>query len=289
MTFRDFVPPILIKILSRIRSGVSPSKNNSASSLPENWEEILKENETLKNIHQGKRCFILATGSSIANHDLKPLKDEICIGLNEFFLHEDYKIIKPKYVVFSGFGIHNVPSEKQLAWYKSYGDTIKGISVPLINICDYKYIFKNNFLPNAGTKFMRYDLNYETLPVIGIDATKKMYASQGVGAMAIQNAIYMGFKEIILVGFDHDWLLRMFDKKPTHFYNHNNSIIYKGLREVDVFSVQYQLDSLSKLFMNYIHIKKYADEKGIQILNATEGGMLDVFPRTNFEALFEKK
>jgi hypothetical protein len=286
MTFRDFVPPIFIHLFNEVKRKIIPKKHNP--NLPKNWEEILKKNSTLKNFHHGKRCYILATGSSIKNMDLKPLNNEISMGLNEFFLHDDYKEIKPEYVVFSGFGIHNVPKEKQAAWYKSYGDTISGISTPLINICDYNYIKKNNFLSTTDVKFFKYGLKFDWIEDYGIDATKNLYECQGVGAMALQCALYMGFKEIILVGFDHDWILRMFDTKPTHFYNHDKSIIYKGLREVDPFSAQYQFDSMSKLFLNYIAIKKHADNNGILIMNATEGGMLDVFPRVDFKSLFKK-
>ena len=285
----DFVPPIAFKILrSKSKEAVYTKVDNNGNLVPEKLSNILNKNESLKNSHSGKRCFIIGTGSSIKSQNLKLLKNDISMGLNEFFLHPDYNEIKPKYVVFSGFGIHNVPAEKQILWYQDYEKRIAGISTPIINICDYNYISKNKLLTKSGIKFMRYENNFDVILEEGIDATKNMYASQGVGAMAIQNAIYIGFKEIVLVGFDHDWLLRMFDSKPTHFYDHNTSIIYKGHREVEGITLQYQLQSLSKLFLNYIQLKKYADKKGVTILNATEGGMLDVFPLVDFESLFKK-
>lgn len=288
LKLKDFIPPILIKILTykKKTTPVYFNVDSSGKEISIGINEILKENESLKNIHQGKRCFIVGAGSSIKKQNLKLLKNEITFGLNEFFLHPDYKEIKPKYLIFSGFGIHNVPVEKQLLWYKNYEDKIAGISTPIINVCDHNFISKNKLLSKIDKKFIQYESNLETLSGNGIDATKSLYACQGVGAMAIQVAMYMGFKEIILLGFDHDWLLRMFDNKPTHFYDHNNSIIYKGHSEVKGMSVLYQLDSLSKLFMNYTYLKNYADDTTITVANATEGGMLDVFPLVKYESLF---
>jgi hypothetical protein len=285
ISVKDFIPPVFLKLLRS--SGVSEyyiDKSGNRLHLP----EILGKNEVLKNIHQGKRCFIVGTGSSIKKQNLKLLKNEFCIGLNEFFLHDDYSEIKPQYTVFSGFGIHNVPTEKHLSWYQNYEQTITGISQPLINICDYSFIQKNSLLKKSDVKFMHFQNGFEKLEQNGIDATQTLYASSSVSVMALQLALYMGFKEIFLVGFDHDWLLRMFDKQPTHFYNHDKSIIYKGHNEVEGISVLSELKSNVNLFSNYTFLKEYADKHNVAVYNATEGGMLDVFPRVKFESTFEK-
>ena len=36
----------------------------------------------------------------------------------------------------------------------------------------------------------------------------------------------------------------------------------------------------------YEEAKRYGDEHGIQIFNATRGGMLEVFPRVNLDSIF---
>lgn len=286
ISVKDFIPPVILKLWPS-RSKPQLYTNTKGENI--SADSILVQNKELKDKYKGKRCFIVGAGGSIKMQDLKVLKNEVVFGLNEFFLHPDYKEIAPKYLVFSGFGIHNVPTEKQILWYQDYEKRIEGISTPLINICDYNYLAKNGLLMRSGVKFMRYENNYDLIMEQGIDAAGNLYASQGVGAMAIQIAVYMGFSEIVLLGYDHDWLLRMFDNQPTHFFDHNSSIIYKGHREVEGITVLYQLQSMTKLFSNYVQIKKYTDSKHINILNATAGGMLDVFPRVQFETLFENK
>jgi hypothetical protein len=285
MKIKDFVPPIIGKGINTVRSLIGSLLNYKNES---EYRAILSKNRNLKDKHLGQRCFILATGSSIAKMNLKPLIGEICIGLNEFHLHPDYNLIKPRYMVFSGFGIHTVDPDRHEKWYKHYCEITHSVSIPLINICDYKFISTRDLLLHNEKYFFQLGLSYNRLPHLGIDATSKLYASQGVGAMAIQMALYMGFSEIILVGFDHDWLLRMFDLNPTHFYDHNKSVIYKGHNEVESTTVSYQAMSLIKLFANYEALNSYAASQGITICNATLGGMLDVFPRVEFNDVVAK-
>jgi hypothetical protein len=285
MNIWDFIPPIMLDGIRRFRSAVF---SNPDPNLPSDYKNILSRNSELKSKHVGQRCFILATGSSIAKMDLRSLAGEFCIGLNEFHLHPDYEIIRPKYLVFSGFGIHNVEAERHEKWYANYGEITRAISIPLINICDYQLISNLGLLKENEKYFFHLSKTFTELATSEIDATGNLFRSQGVGAMAIQLAIYMGFREIVLVGFDHDWLLRMFDNAPTHFYEHNKSIIYKGHNEVADTSVVYQATSLIKLFENYSALNSYAKENKIDIVNATVGGMLDVFPRGNFNELVDK-
>lgn len=47
---------------------------------------------------------------------------------------------------------------------------------------------------------------------------------------------------------------------------------------------EYELELNQKVYMNS---RKYAEEKGIQIYNATRGGKLEIFNRVNLDELFE--
>ena len=60
---------------------------------------LCKKNSKFKDIHNGERCFILATGPSIKTQNLRPLKNELCISVSQFYLHKDIQIISPKYYV----------------------------------------------------------------------------------------------------------------------------------------------------------------------------------------------
>ena len=56
-------------------------------------------NDRFKNKHSNDRCFIVGTGPSIKNQDLKLLENETVIGVSGLFQHKDIHIINPRYYV----------------------------------------------------------------------------------------------------------------------------------------------------------------------------------------------
>jgi len=109
-----------------------------------------------------------------------------------------------------------------------------------------------------------------------------MPAPQSVSIMALYAAIYMGFGEIVLLGCDHDWILhldesRHFYDEKQHALNRNGYSEWFGAR----------LDDYCKDYVNlwaqYRTLGKLAADRGVRILNATNGGLLDVFPRVQLQ------
>ena len=49
--------------------------------------ELIKKNQTIKNIHAGERCFIIGSGPSLKKLDLTHLKDDYFIGVNAVYLN----------------------------------------------------------------------------------------------------------------------------------------------------------------------------------------------------------
>ena len=50
-------------------------------------EDLLQKNRMLRDLHAGKRCFIVGNGPSIKAQDLTPLRDEVTIVVSSFFRH----------------------------------------------------------------------------------------------------------------------------------------------------------------------------------------------------------
>ena len=112
---------------------------------------------------------------------------------------------------------------------------------------------------------------------------KYVVNSKTVVFTAIQFAVYMGMKEIYLMGVDH------------HFHTSINSQgeIVVDPTAKDYFSDDYNRDRENLYIPNtdlstltYVAAKEYADTHGIEIYNATRGGKLEVFPRVDFDFLF---
>ena len=77
---KSLIPPLLWDKLQYIRSYKHFLK----------YKNLVAKNIELKDIHKGKRCFILGSGPSIKKENLKPLKNEIVFALNNFYVHEDF-------------------------------------------------------------------------------------------------------------------------------------------------------------------------------------------------------
>jgi hypothetical protein len=117
------------------------------------------------------------------------------------------------------------------------------------------------------------------------DLTDIVPSFAGVSAFALSQAIYMGCNPIYLLGFDHDYLAnRSVDR---HFYA-GGTISGHALNNIplsDRISYDEEMRANLALWKNYRDLKNIAEKKGIQILNATNGGYLDVFPRVSFDEI----
>lgn len=277
---RSLTPPFLWKAVVELKDFA-----NSLSSTAVEKKQLLKKNSRLKNIHSGKRIFILGTGPSIREQNLLPLKNEICIGLNEFYLHPDLNVINPEYMIFSGFSLHPDIAQKAVEWYKNYEQNISKNSVLILNSDDKPILEKHNLLAESEKYFMSYSKPYDCLDNYGFCPDKFSYHSQNVAIMGLQLAIYMGASEIYLLGCDHDWILTALENRQNHFYDDKQSVIYKNQVADSKRSIFNDLlRPYYIMFQQYQIIKNYVEKIGqCKIYNASKRTLLDVFEKKNFE------
>ena len=65
--------------------------------IPIEYCDLIKKNAKFHNIHQGEKVFIIGNGPSIKDTDLTKIKDARKMVVSNFYLHKDYKIVKPDY------------------------------------------------------------------------------------------------------------------------------------------------------------------------------------------------
>lgn len=211
-----------------------------------------------KNKHKGKRCFIIATGPSLRKSDLDLLLShkELCFGVNRIFnMHETkwkpdyYMALDDKFIL---------EYEDQI---KSYDVENKFIEMNFHNI-EARSIYPIHVVTNSI---------FDDLPEFSEKMEWGVYGATTVTYGCIQMAVYMGFKEIYLLGVDCNYLA-----------NSKNNYFFEESKEDNM---NHQED---KMVMAYRAAKEYADRHGIKIYNATRGGMLEVFERVKFDSLFEE-
>ncbi len=247
-----------------------------------NISDMLKKNLELKDIHKGKRCFILGNGPSTDNQDLLFLENEIKIVVNDIYKHEKIKEINPNYWVCV-----------DPVYFKEKGEEHLN---PLINAVEKKEIHVKIFFPINYGKHQIPRTDFLNLHYLKLDGSRTidedinfaqeipMYA-QNVILVAMMLAFHLGANPIYLLGCDHTWWkFSREDYKDSSVINHS----YKN--GFFNFSESYSYDFLQTTIyvqkFQYLQLLKYAEKRGIQIFNATDGGYLDLFPRAKYEDLF---
>lgn len=253
-------------------------------SLTQEERAILRKNRALNNRHAGERCFILATGPSIKKQDLKLLRGETCIALSNFFVHQDYRVIKPSYYCVAGY---HQPISKT-AWTEWLGEMASATdnAIMFFSLSDREDIERNGLFSRREIHYLQY-ANWSKISGGELDISRSVPSPQSVTIMALEVALYMGFKNIYLLGCDHDWMLHL--DTSQHFYEENqHALVRAGYDEWAGVDLELQCQSYVLLWQQYKELGRIARGKSIYIFNATAGGLLDVFPRVRYESLFEE-
>lgn len=218
-----------------------------------------------KNRHRGQRCFIIGNGPSLNKTDLTLLKNEYTIGLNRIYLlfkelgfpTTYFVSVNKLFIEQCAREIEALPMPKFISWYAR------------------KYIrFTSDILyvrdPWEGALFSE-------------DPSLKIWEGATVTYVAMQIAYYLGFTQVILIGVDHNFTTKGKPHKtivsegpdPNHF---SPEYFNKGFR--------WQLPDLETSEHAFRLAKKYFEEDGREIFDATVDGNLTVFPKVNYLSLF---
>lgn len=214
--------------------------------------------DKFRNIHKGKRCFIVATGPSLLIDDLDILErnGEICFSMNIIHKAFDKTKWRPEYYAVS-----------DIQYISENMDIIDSLNVSHKFVGD-QYPEFWNFSHDA--RIIKYHFNasdccYDFSP----DASRGCYAGHTITYICMQIAVFMGFDEIYLLGVDCNYQ----KGSKNNYFIEEDEEDYMEHRE-------------DKMLMAYQSAREYADAHGIKIYNATRGGALEVFERVNFDELF---
>lgn len=235
---------------------------------------LSKRYEKLKSLKNSKngRCFIVATGPSLTKEDLQKLKNETTFGVNalvKWFPEVGWET--------TYFGIQDLRVYKNL---KKEIDSI--ISSKVFFSLDGTANYKDNKLIDLKQKTNTCEFPlylglhpiqpYKLYTKFSNNASKIVFDGYSVVYSLIQIAIYMGFKEIYLLGTD------------CNYKNQKNYAIENYDYKRDIYKIQGD-----RMIFAYDFAKEYADKHGIKIYNATRGGMLEVFPRVDLDEVLKNK
>jgi hypothetical protein len=240
-----------------------------------NDRELLNRNQVFKNKHMDRRCFVIGNGPSLNKQDLSLLSNEITIAVNSFYKHPIVEKWQPNYYCFAAPDYFDGSTASE-NFYQNLRQKIHS-SKFLVPVYAKNVIKNQKFLPVDQTYYAAFrgtlsnGLNYN------IDLTESIPGVQSVSQLAIMWSLYMGCSPIYLIGLDHDWL--SCPNIDTHFYNNT-------IDDLTKYCYKDYLKNVLNLWKGYETILGIAVNKNINIINATEGGFLDVFERGEYKSIF---
>lgn len=244
-------------------------------------------NIAYRNIHQGKRCFIVCSGPSVKKQNLLPLKNEITFFVSTGFLHPDYSTIQPDYHC-----TPNIPPtpkvlrEKFAEWFKLM-DTKIGNTQLFLSAADANFIKQNDLFRDRRVSYLHMGLPWNSDRKKIYDITQKIPWIQSVPIMALMLAMYMGCREIYLLGVELD---ELWCGEYKHFYDdeilRNDIAVNEDGKSITPLIEMFKINYI--LWQQFDNLKRIAEANNIEILNATQGGALDIYKRVKFEDLFDE-
>jgi hypothetical protein len=218
-----------------------------------------------------KRCFIVGNGPSLTKAQIKSIASEDSFAVNLIYKTEFYEILQPKYYV---------AADKHMYEGDYYHDLVDLISNNKFNtkfiftrraIKKFSFLEKNNIFYIYGTMIsctskLRYDL------------AKNASNFLNVLPFCIMCAIYMGYKEIILLGCDFN---EFASSKPNHYYDDNEEKLPISLLET--------LQGHAIVCMQHYRLNSFAKKNEITIVNASGTTLLDAYPCVDFSNFLKER
>ena len=218
--------------------------------------------ESFRDIHRGKRCFVIANGPSLQRTDLSRLAGEGTIGMNRIYRMGTFM---PTYLV-----VMDIDTQLE-----AIGKELEGVSVPKFLNWNGRRLVRN--VP--GTVFLKPTYR----PRFSTDLHKGIWGGHSVTYACLQLAYWMGVRTAILVGKDHDYTRK---GVPGSVVTASDTETNHGIPGYYRAGQKYRIPDYRGEELAYRAALTTFSGAGGSILDATVGGKLQVFPKVAYESLF---
>ncbi len=231
--------------------------------------ESIRRLKAFKDIHKGKRAFIIGNGPSLRQTDLSKLRSEFTFGMNRIYLlfpelgfHTTY-FVSINDLVIEQFKdeILAQPMPKFLAWRSHRHFSPKSLITQLPTFLHTSY---------TGPRFSQ-------------DVRGRVWEGATVTNVALQLAFHMGFEKAILIGVDHNFASKG---------DANKTVVSQG-DDLNHFAPNYfgkgakwQLPDLDTSEVGYTLAREAYQKAGREVIDATIDGKLTIFPKVDYDSLF---
>lgn len=238
----------------------------AARLLSPRWRASLNALEKYRDLHAGKRCFIIGNGPSLRQMDLTRLRGEFTFGMNRIYL------IFPEW----GFTTTYLVAVNDLVLEQSAAE-LKALSLP-------KFVtWRARLWLGDDPRAVFMDTDFTGPETFSGEATRRLFEGFTVANVSLQLAFFMGFSEVILIGVDHNYTTQGAANQavvsqgddPNHFAPN-----YFGKGYV------WQNPDLEGSERGFLRAREAYAQAGRRVLDATLGGKLTIFPKIDYNTLF---
>jgi hypothetical protein len=224
----------------------------------------------LRNQYEGRRAFIIGNGPSLKRTDLAMLRQEFTFGLNRIYL------MFPSL----GFMTSCLVSVNDLVIEQCRMELMALPMPRFLSWRSHRFFAPSNPIQELPT-FLH--TTYES-PRFSRDVRGRVWEGATVTYVALQLAFHMGFQQVVLIGVDHDFASKGQANRtvvstgddPNHF---SADYFGKGFR--------WQLPDLATSETAFRMAHDAYHQAGREVLDATVGGKLTVFPKVDYNLLFK--
>jgi hypothetical protein len=269
----DFIKICSLAHTNKIRSQIIDIGVQSEKIMPtplfcdknfQNWEKLKKQRKS-------KRIFIIGNGPSlnVCDLDLLHMHDELSFAFNKIYLAFDQTKYRPTYYMVEDILVAK-NNAKRINSISKLPKFFPEFITRQLTFSDTDYIYglnrPNNRIPVAKKPTLNF-LNFGW--------------GGAVTCTAIQVALYMGFKEIYLLGVDNSF------RYENHNANKNHLV---GAGESNHFHPEYRPigekwnPPYEKITNDHFTmLNKLSESIGSRIINCTRGGAVEVFTRKSLD------
>ncbi len=250
--------------------------------------------------HAGESCFVMGNGPSLNRMDLDLLEGQTVFGSNAAYLLYDKVSWRHRYYFACDSRV--LPDHaREITAMHDANPAMELFFPAVLHHWDGsgKVEPTEQYIPRAANRYFFRPIPVGTyhLPftAVSADMNQGLIMPFTVTVNMIEAAVFMGFANIILVGCDTDYvvpedviaegpsvggeksLLTSTSDDPNHFHP---DYFGKGRK--------WHQPHPDRMIQHYTWARDAFSPRGVNIVNATVGGKLEVFPRVDYAGLFAR-
>lgn len=262
-------------------------------------EQLLERNKALRNTHVGERCFILGNGPSLKQVDLSLLADEFVFTVNNFSFVDGFEKARTNVHLWMDRAFFDLRTDLKFNMPKildNYRRMATQNPLCFVDVAGFNFIKRHRLDEILNINYLHCganDIAANDQPLF-IDIGARITGFYTVVQYAIVAAIYMGFKEIYLLGCDSTGILSTINAaldieiKNDHAYqDEDQEDSQKQL--IRNLGMTYLFFSNYKLFVGYDKLN-YACWKllNIKLINCSAQTIITSIPRMHLADVLKR-